>query len=95
MRRWWASSRAVRVDAPFEESVLQPAHHLIDPSTGAPAFTGIVQVTALAPTGVVAEALAKAAILAGPEGAATWLRHGGLVVCDDGSHRTIPSRLDS
>jgi thiamine biosynthesis lipoprotein len=29
----------------------QPAHHLLDPSTGAPAFTGIVQVTALAASG--------------------------------------------
>jgi thiamine biosynthesis lipoprotein len=28
----------------------RPAHHLLDPATGAPAFTGIVQATALAPT---------------------------------------------
>ncbi len=27
-----------------------PAHHLLDPATGRPAFTGVVQVTALAPT---------------------------------------------
>jgi len=70
----------------------RPAHHLIDPATGAPAFTGIVQVTALAPTGVVAEALAEAAILAGPEGVGRWLPHGGLVVYHDGSRRTIPSK---
>jgi thiamine biosynthesis lipoprotein len=67
----------------------RPAHHLIDPATGAPAFTGIVQVTALAPTGVIAEALSKAAILSGPEAADRWLTHGGVVVYDDGSHRTI------
>ncbi len=27
-----------------------PAHHLLDPGTGKPAFTGVVQVTAIAPT---------------------------------------------
>jgi thiamine biosynthesis lipoprotein len=67
----------------------RPAHHLIDPSTGQPAFTGIVQVTALAPTGVIAEALCKAAILAGPEHAERWLPHGGVIVYDDGSTHTI------
>ncbi len=63
----------------------RPAHHVLDPSTGAPAFTGIVQVTALAPTGVEAEARSKAALLSGPDSASGWLRHGGLVVFDDGS----------
>ena len=38
------------------------AHHLIDPRTGEPAWTGLVGVTALAPTGVEAETLAKAAL---------------------------------
>jgi FAD:protein FMN transferase len=59
-------------------------HHLLDPSTGRPAFTGLVQVTALAPTGVEAEALAKAALLSGPEHAGDWLRHGGVAVHEDG-----------
>jgi thiamine biosynthesis lipoprotein len=62
------------------------AHHLLDPSTGRPAFTGIVQATALAPSGVEAETLAKAALLAGPGGASEWLRHGGVVVYDDGTY---------
>ena len=44
-----------------------PAHHLIDPATGRPAFTGIVQATALAPTALEAEVAAKAALLSGPE----------------------------
>jgi thiamine biosynthesis lipoprotein len=61
------------------------AHHLLDPATGRPAFTGVVQATALAPTGVEAEALSKAALLSGPDRAAPWLRHGGLVVYDDSS----------
>ena len=66
-----------------------PAHHVLDPSTGRPAFTGLVQVTALAPMALVAEALAKAALLSGPDGAEGWLAHGGVVVADDGSHRVV------
>jgi FAD:protein FMN transferase len=63
----------------------RPAHHLLDPSTGRPAFTGVVQATALAPSALEAEIRAKAALLAGPRGAAAHLRHGGAVVCEDGS----------
>jgi len=66
-----------------------PAHHVLDPSTGRPAFTGLVQVTALAPTALVAEPLAKAALLSGPDGAHRWLVHGGVVVGEDGSHRVV------
>lgn len=61
-----------------------PAHHLLDPATGCPAFTGVVQVTALAPTAAAAEALSKAALLSGPERAVNWLCHGGVVAYDDG-----------
>jgi thiamine biosynthesis lipoprotein len=67
----------------------RPAHHLLDPATGAPAFTGVVQATALAPTALEAEARAKAALLAGAEHAEGWLPHGGVVVLDDGSHAVI------
>lgn len=63
----------------------RPAHHLLDPCTGAPVFTGIVQASAMAPTAAQAEALAKAAILSGPDRAAEWLGHGGVIVFDDGS----------
>jgi thiamine biosynthesis lipoprotein len=69
-----------------------PAHHLLDPSTGRAAFTGVVQVTALAPTATEAEVLAKAAILSGPDGADRWLERGGVVVLDDGSHRVLDPR---
>jgi thiamine biosynthesis lipoprotein len=62
----------------------RPSHHLLDPATGRPAFTGVVQVTALAPTGTEAEALSKAALLSGAERARGWLAHGGLIVYDDG-----------
>ncbi len=67
----------------------RPAHHLLDPGTGRPAFTGIVQTTALAPTALEAEARAKAALLSGPAGAARWLPHGGLIVYDDASWSTL------
>jgi FAD:protein FMN transferase len=67
----------------------RPAHHLLDPSTGEPAFTGVLQVTAIAPTGARAEALSKAALLSGSDGAAGWLRHGGSIVFDDGSVQVV------
>ena len=67
----------------------RPAHHLLDPATGRPAFTGVVQATALAPTAVLAEIYAKAAVLSGPERAASWLRHGGVVVLDDRSYEVV------
>jgi FAD:protein FMN transferase len=66
-----------------------PAHHLLDPSTGRPAFTGVVQATALAPTAAEAESLAKAALLSGADRAAGWLAAGGLVVFDDGSYEVV------
>jgi thiamine biosynthesis lipoprotein len=61
-----------------------PAHHLLDPATGRPAFTGVVQATAIAPTALQAEIRAKAALLSGPAGAAAWLPDGGALVLDDG-----------
>ena len=65
------------------------AHHLLDPATGRPAFTGVVQVTALAPTASEAEALSKAAVLSGPVRADAVLVHGGVIVLDDGSYRVL------
>ncbi|MDQ6605617.1 MAG: FAD:protein FMN transferase [Actinomycetota bacterium] len=69
----------------------RPAHHLLDPAKGTPAFTGVVQATALAPNATEAEALSKAALLSGPEAADGWLPHGGVIVFDDGSHRVVQS----
>jgi thiamine biosynthesis lipoprotein len=37
------------------------AHHLLDPATGEPAWTGVVMATALAPATLQAETLAKQA----------------------------------
>jgi len=67
----------------------RPAHHLLDPATGRPAYTGIVQATALAPSALDAEIYAKAALLSGPERARAWLAHGGVLVFDDGSHEVL------
>jgi thiamine biosynthesis lipoprotein len=62
------------------------AHHLLDPATGRPAWTGVVMATALAPSTVEAEARAKWALLAGPAGGRRAIAdHGGLLVLDDGS----------
>ncbi|MGO9322234.1 MAG: FAD:protein FMN transferase [Solirubrobacteraceae bacterium] len=66
-----------------------PAHHLLDPSTGRPAFTGVVQATALAPSALTAEIKAKAALLSGPRAAPAWLSDGGVIVFDDGSHQVV------
>ncbi len=70
----------------------RPAHHLLDPASGRPAFTGVVQATALAPTATLAEIHAKAAVLSGPERAPHWLPWGGVIVYDDGSHTLVEAR---
>ncbi len=70
------------------------AHHLIDPATGHPAWTGLVQATALAPTSEEAEALAKAATLSGPDGAGDWLSRFGGVTFDDAGRVAIHGSPD-
>lgn len=66
------------------------AHHLLDPSTGRPAWTGVASATALAPTALLAETAAKAALLSGPEAGRTVLSvHGGVIVEYDGAAAVI------
>jgi thiamine biosynthesis lipoprotein len=66
------------------------AHHLLDPSTGEPAWTGLIGVTALGDTAVEAETFAKAALLSGPDGGRTILaERGGLLVHDSGRIETV------
>ncbi len=70
------------------------AHHLLDPSTGRPAWTGLIGATALGASSLEEETLAKAALLAGPDGACRILaEHGGLIVADDGEVIEV-GRLD-
>jgi thiamine biosynthesis lipoprotein len=68
------------------------AHQILDPATGRPAFTGIAQATALAPTALEAEILAKSALLSGPESAASWLPFGGVLVGVEGEAEVIRAR---
>jgi thiamine biosynthesis lipoprotein len=61
------------------------AHHLLDPASGQPAWTGLIGVTALGDTALEAETLSKAALLAGPEGGKRVLAdRGGLLVHENG-----------
>jgi thiamine biosynthesis lipoprotein len=53
-------------------------HHLIDPRTGRPAEGPVVQATVWAESATAADVLAKALLLAGPEGADRLLVFGGL-----------------
>lgn len=78
-RRWRGASGA-------------PAHHLLDPASGEPAFTGVVQATALAPTAFLAEVHAKWALLSGSELGPSRLPHGGLLVLADGSVEPVQPR---
>ena len=68
------------------------AHHLLDPSTGEPAFTGVVQATAQAPSAFLAEVYSKQALLSGPDRAPGCLPFGGVLVFDDGSVEIVDKR---
>ena len=72
-------------------------HHLIDPATWRPAETDVVQATVLADSTRVAEAFAKAVVVAGT-GAATGLLdrpgiRGALWLTDAGEIRATPGML--
>jgi FAD:protein FMN transferase len=61
------------------------AHHLLDPSTGQPAWTGLVGVTALGADALEAETLSKAALLSGPDkGRELLVERGGMIVDESG-----------
>jgi thiamine biosynthesis lipoprotein len=75
------------------------AHHLLDPSSGEPAWTGLIGATALGASALEAETLSKMALLLGPDGARRVLaERGGVVVHDDGAVEVIgpvPGQIDS
>jgi FAD:protein FMN transferase len=61
------------------------AHHLLDPATGEPAWTGLVGATALGDTALEAETLSKAALLSGSDRGREILgERSGLLVHDSG-----------
>jgi thiamine biosynthesis lipoprotein len=71
------------------------AHHLLDPRSGEPVWSGLIGATALAPSALEAETLSKLALLSGPEGARRALaEHGGIAIHDDGDVELI-GLLDS
>jgi thiamine biosynthesis lipoprotein len=70
------------------------SHHLLDPSTGAPAWTGLIGVTALGSCALEAETLTKLGLLLGPDGAREVIsEHGGVIVFDDGSYEAVALEL--
>jgi FAD:protein FMN transferase len=71
------------------------AHHLLDPSTGQPAWTGVVQATALADSALEAEVLAKTALLAGPEQGRSVIEEGGGVMVLDSGELVIVGQLEA
>jgi thiamine biosynthesis lipoprotein len=65
-------------------------HHLLDPSTGGPAWTGLVSATAIGDSALEAETLSKMALLLGPEAARHVLaQHGGVMIHDNGDVEAI------
>ena len=73
----------------------RPAHHLLDPATNRPAWTGVLTATAKAPTAARAEALAKAAVLAGPtRGGEALAAHGGALIEYDGTVHEVAAADD-
>ncbi|MFL5873461.1 MAG: FAD:protein FMN transferase [Solirubrobacterales bacterium] len=68
------------------------AHHLLDPASGEPAWTGLVGATALGDTALEAETLSKAALLSGPEGGRRILaERGGFLIHDSGRVELVGS----
>ncbi len=66
------------------------AHHLLDPSTGRPAWTGLIGVTALGETALEAETLSKIALLSGAAGARrTLVDRGGVIIHDRGTVEVV------
>jgi FAD:protein FMN transferase len=75
------------------------AHHLLDPSTGEPAWTGLIGATALGSSALEAETLSKMALLLGPGGARRVLAdQGGVIVHNSGRVEAIgpvPGQIDT
>jgi FAD:protein FMN transferase len=73
-----------------------PAHHLLDPATGRPAWTGLLAVTAVGRSALEAEVLAKTAYLRGRHGARAALSAlGGVLFGEDGAMEVVPALRDA
>ena len=75
----------------------QVRHHIIDPRTNLPAVTDVVQATVVAGSALIAEALAKAVVIAGSvDGFALLERSrvlGAVVLTDRGETFALPNTL--
>ncbi|HYI81300.1 MAG TPA: FAD:protein FMN transferase [Thermoleophilaceae bacterium] len=72
------------------------AHHLLDPRSGQPIWTGLLTATALAPTTLEAETLAKMALLRGAsEARQTLAIHGGVLVHADGRVEPVGGHIEA
>ncbi len=73
------------------------SHHLIDPRTGAPAITDVVQATVICASALRAEALAKTAVILGSVNGLAMLERvgvrGAIVLTDRGDVLALPSTL--
>jgi thiamine biosynthesis lipoprotein len=73
------------------------SHHLIDPRTGRPASTDIVQATVVDSSALRAEALAKAAVIAGRDASLTLLDRahvrGAVLLTTSGEVLALPATL--
>ena len=70
------------------------AHHLIDPRTGRPAVTDVVQATVLASGAAAAEAFAKSAVILGSAAGLEYLDRAGvagaILLLEDGRALALP-----
>ncbi|MGA2514144.1 MAG: FAD:protein FMN transferase [Candidatus Limnocylindrales bacterium] len=93
--RWGVATSATSVHRWTVSGIA--THHLIDPRTGRPAQTDVVQATVVAGSALRAEALAKAAVIAGSvEGFALLERarvRGAVLVTSSGEVRALPMTL--
>jgi thiamine biosynthesis lipoprotein len=73
-------------------------HHLLDPATGRPARTDVVQATVVAENALVAEALAKSAVILGSEEGLELLDRAGalaeVLLLEDGDVIATPRSLE-
>ena len=72
-------------------------HHLIDPRSGLPATTDVVQATVIAGSALRAEVLAKAAVIAGSGAGLALLERarvqGAVILTDRGEVMALPQTL--
>jgi thiamine biosynthesis lipoprotein len=72
-------------------------HHIIDPRTGLPAQTDVVQATVVAGSALRAEALAKAALIAGSANGLRLLERAGVrgavLLTAEGEVLALPATL--